>query len=310
MTAQQTNGKAFEWAIGQALVELTGYNIENSRFSATAAHAFQQISQAKKDLFYRAARRAIIHILERQPIASDQSSFGGKITFSSDATGQRGDVRDVLIHDARGVFGISCKTNHKALKHPRLSSSVDFVKKWGIHPEGCSDSYWAAVKPVFAMLAEKRRGSNGALAWEELENKADTVYWPILNAWETEINRVAALGAQEQSTLCEGIIRFIVGGNDFYKVICKSDGRLNVQAFNFGGTLPTRQAHYPTHLLSIASVNGGTYSKTLTFNRGLSINFRIHNASSKVEPSLKFDVNAIGLPEGAIHQQTFEPGDL
>jgi len=47
-------------------------------------------------------------------------------------------------------------------------------------------------------------------------------------------------------------------------------------------------------------------SKTVTFNRGYSINFRIHSASSKVESSLKFDVNAIGLPVNEIYQQTFD----
>jgi hypothetical protein len=44
----------------------------------------------------------------------------------------------------------------------------------------------------------------------------------------------------------------------------------------------------------------------VTFNRGYSINFRIHSASSKVESSLKFDVNAIGLPVNEIYQQTFD----
>lgn len=31
-------------------------------------------------------------------------------------------------------------------------------------------------------------------------------------------------------------------------------------------------------------------------NNGWQLSFRIHNASSKVEPSLKFDVQFIGMP--------------
>lgn len=52
--------------------------------------------------------------------------------------------------------------------------------------------------------------------------------------------------------------------------------------------------------------NGGQYSKTIVFNRGYSINFRIHNSESKVTPSLKFDITAIGLPANEIYQQTFD----
>lgn len=33
-------------------------------------------------------------------------------------------------------------------------------------------------------------------------------------------------------------------------------------------------------------------------DNGWQISFRIHNASSKVEPSLKFDVELIGQPTG------------
>jgi len=52
--------------------------------------------------------------------------------------------------------------------------------------------------------------------------------------------------------------------------------------------------------------NGGQYSKTVVFNHGYSINFRIHNASSRVEASLKFDIKAIGLPTSEVYQQTID----
>ncbi len=34
----------------------------------------------------------------------------------------------------------------------------------------------------------------------------------------------------------------------------------------------------------------------MTFDQGWQLSFRIHNASTMVEPSLKFDINIIGLP--------------
>jgi hypothetical protein len=49
-------------------------------------------------------------------------------------------------------------------------------------------------------------------------------------------------------------------------------------------------------LYKIDTKNGGQYSKTVVLNHGYSFNFRIHNKSKRVEPSLAFDVQAIGLP--------------
>ena len=79
-----------------------------------------------------------------------------------------------------------------------------------------------------------------------------------------------------------------------------------LQAYNFNGTLSTRRTKYPDAINTINKKNGGVYSKTIVFNHGYSINFRIHNASSRVEPSLKFDITAMGLPVNEVYQQTFE----
>jgi len=37
-------------------------------------------------------------------------------------------------------------------------------------------------------------------------------------------------------------------------------------------------------------------SKFAVFHKGWQLSFRIHNASTLVEPSLKFDINIVGLP--------------
>jgi hypothetical protein len=50
---------------------------------------------------------------------------------------QKGDVRAVVIKCKAAKIGISCKTNHDAFKHARLSGEADFVKTWGLAPAGC-----------------------------------------------------------------------------------------------------------------------------------------------------------------------------
>ncbi|WP_419234801.1 HaeIII family restriction endonuclease [Rickettsia endosymbiont of Nabis limbatus] len=102
------------------------------------------------------------------------------------------------------------------------------------------------------------------------------------------------------------LVSYLVGKYDFYKVICSGSNRVIIQAYNFNNTLNTKKTNYPNHIYAINTKNGGIYSKTIVFNRGFSINFRIHNASSRVEPSLKFDINAIGLPINEVYQHTFD----
>jgi hypothetical protein len=80
-----------------------------------------------------------------------------------------------------------------------------------------------------------------------------------------------------------------------------SDAQVEIQAFNFRNTLSVQKSKFPTKIVRIDNLNGGQYSKTVRFNEGFTINFRIHSASSRVEPSLKFDIRAISLPPRTIY---------
>jgi HaeIII restriction endonuclease len=203
----------------------------------------------------------------------------------------------------------SCKNNHEALKHSRLSGKLDFVKKWEIQSAGCGEQYWTEIKPIFDELKRIKQESKSAALWSDLDNKADRFYWPLLDAWANELNRICALGIEEQKQLCEAMIAYLIGRHDFYKVIREGANRVLIQAFNFNNTLATKRSKYPDCINAINNKNGGQYSKTVVFNHGYSINFRIHSASSRVESSLKFDITAIGLPTG-VYQQTLDVHEL
>ncbi len=307
MGTQVENGRAFEWAISNALSEKTGFPIESSDSSELANHCFFNcVSDAKRTTFNLAAKRAVEHIFAKEKNNLLKSSTSGVIKFNSDKAGAKGDVRDVLLVMPHGTLGISCKNNHEALKHSRLSDTVDFVKKWGIDSNGCSLDYWKKVHALFGELRSIRKKSSAKFLWSELENKAERFYWPILDAWESELKRIAVIGQEEETQLCKAIIAYLVGQHDFYKVICEASHSVHIQAWNFNKTLATKQTKYPNSINAINNKNGGQYSKTLVFNHGYSLNFRIHNASSRVEPSLKFDITAIGLPSNEVYQQTID----
>ena len=300
MSTQTTNGRAFEWAVGVCLKQQTGCPIASNKI---AEQAFSEISAGMQDRFRRAAHAAVSDILQRENIDEKQYKCGS-IVFNSDNAGERGDVRDILFRFGDKTLGLSCKNNHEAMKHSRLSATVDFVKKWGLHSAGagCSATYWNTVRPLFAELDNIRETSPNIL-WTNLSvDKPKRFYWPILNAWADEIDRLRE-NPEAEKQLCRALVAYLVGKYDFYKVICSSDKTVLLQAWNFNKTLATKPTKYPTFINKINDKNGGKYSKTIVFNDGYSINFRIHNASKKVEPSLKFDIKATGLPP-RIYQQT------
>ena len=46
---------------------------------------------------------------------------------------------------------------------------------------------------------------------------------------------------------------------------------------------------------------GSTNTVEMFLDNGWQLSFRIHNASTKVEPSLKFDVQFIGMPTSVLN---------
>jgi hypothetical protein len=302
---QTESGRAFEWAVGCSLSKITGAPIVPSAFSEIAVASFVKVKVETQNSFIKAADIAILHILEKEKTLL-ASSKDQKIIFNTDVAGKHGDVRDILLYVGDKVLGISCKHNHHALKHSRLSGKCDFIKAWGVDESGCSDEYWGKVKPLFAQLTKLRKDSKQTMLWNDIADKANEYYWPVLDAWGQEIQRLCNESAEKQADVCKSIISYLVGKHDFYKVICERQTRVSIQGFNFNKSLATRKTKYPDSINAINSKNGGQYSKTIVFNHGFSINFRIHSASSSVEPSLKFDVNAISLPINEVYQQTFD----
>jgi hypothetical protein len=141
---------------------------------------------------------------------------------------------------------------------------------------------------------------------DDIADKSNEYYWPVLDAWADEVKRLCNQETEKQAEVCKSMISYLIGKHDFYKVICDGPRSVALQGFNLNNTLATKRTKYPNSINAINNKNGGQYSKTVVFNHGYSINFRIHSASSKVESSLKFDVKAIGLPVNEVYQQTFD----
>jgi hypothetical protein len=299
--SQVENGKAFEFAVATAFSSLLGIEIEASRELENSANSFLRIDLEKQVRFQKSASLAVGHIkeLEAKRFGSQQPVG---IRFNSDREGQRGDVRDVVVELSDSELGVSCKTNHGAFKHSRLSGKIDFVKKWGLASSGCSQTYWNTVSPIFEELSEIRESSNGTALWSDIDQVPERFYWPILDAFERELLELTREGSDSAPEVSRNLVSYVVGKQDFYKVIDRSRaGIVEILAFNFQDTMAVVRTRVPDHVIGIDRLNGGQYSKTVRMSRGFTFNFRIHSASSRVEPSLKFDITAISLPPSEVY---------
>jgi hypothetical protein len=301
MATQVVNGKGFEWAVATVAAERLRIPLEAGKEQRHAAECFMKLSSVKQAHFRKCAEGAIAYVVEREKLPTGAT---GSVALSGDLAGETGDVRDVLIAVDGRRIGLSCKTNHEAFKHQRLSGTIDFVRKWGLGGE-CSENYWAAVGPIFAELTEIRDLSKSTTTWASIEGYQERYYLPVLKAWREELLRVAGgtdVSSQQAST---ALAHYIIGKIDFWKVVA-SKSEVRLYSFNVNKTLGTKATMLPNRIIGIDAIDGSQYSMTVHMNNGYQFNFRIHNAKSTVEPSLKFDVKAEGLPPQQIHQHTLD----
>lgn len=296
MASQVQNGKAFEWAVAYAAKQRLGVEIDDNEETRLAYACFNELSDAKQRTFRTCAEKAVAYVVDVEKLRPDRA---GGIMLSQDSAGARGDVRDVILNLNGREIGISCKTNHEAFKHSRLSGKIDFVQRWGLGA-GCSEEYWAEVRPIFSELAALRKQSSAQKKWSALGDYQARYYIPVLAAWKTELLRVAGGDDAESKLAATALCRYVIGEIDFWKVISRPD-QVRLYAFNTQKSLATNKTVLPNRILGIDNHDGSQYSLTVRMNEGYQFNFRLHNASSRVEASLKFDVQSEGLPSH-IHQ--------
>lgn len=301
-----TNGKAYEYACVISLQEIVSkYRnviIEENSSMKIARERFNSISENERNTMLKSASAGINAILTMEPRIIEDGSDDLKISLQSDDAGISGDVRDVLVirKSIDWEIGISVKHNHYALKHSRLSMDLDFGKKWFNIP--CSKDYVDEIKPYFEELKQLKEQK---AMWRDIEDKDRKFYVPILKAFMEELNRKYK---EYDSEVTKKMISYLIGINDFYKLIGIDSQRITrIIPFNMYGTLnqdakvnkPEQEVQIlelPTRIVELDFKKNSTTTLELIMDNGWQISFRIHNVSSKVEPSLKFDVQLVGQP--------------
>lgn len=309
-TNSNDQGRAYEFAwittLSKALnpIRKTGI-VRNSSYDANK-RAWNTISQDKRDLFAVSANAAVNAILELEPRMEEDNGDTLFIEFQKDENGETGDVRDIVIRrdDINWEIGLSIKHNHAAVKHSRLSHVLDFGKEW--YGVACSKQYWNDIAPIFNMLnREKSRGAN----WSDLNDKNNDVYVPLLQAFLDEVDRAY----KNNPDIAIRMFEYLVGVKDYHKIVSSDSKRVTlIHTFNLHGTLnqPSRikvsafevpVAEIPTEIITMRFKKGSKTTVEIYMDNGWAFSFRIHSASTRVQPSLKFDVQFISTPSSVLH---------
>ncbi len=317
MASQTSNGKAFEYALllefYKQLKMLTSVSITKNEPFQNAKGCFESFVEDEQDVFRNTASEAIKFLIDIEPRLSNGINEDDRLFLSivGDQAGQTGDVRDVLI--TRPVqnwqIGISAKNNHRAVKHSRLSLNIDFGEKWLGVP--CSQNYFDEIRPIFNRLADLK-AVDKSTKWTSIQNMHQEVYIPILDAFRKELMR---LDSEYPKIVAQNLVQYLIGNEDFYKVI-KGDKIAEIQAYNLNGflNLPFENVKpkakipklkLPTRLIEIVYQDNSTTTLLVSLNEGWQISFRIHNASSRIEPSLKFDINLVSAPHSLFTNHMF-----
>lgn len=303
-------GKAYEYAAIKALHDLVighrAVEMVDSESLRLAKSRFEnEIGSVKQLEMAKSAKAGIEKILKLESKILEESSSPVRLHLQADLAGIAGDVRDILIEraDVKWETGISVKHNHEALKHSRLSKTIDFGYKWYDMP--VSPDYWEKVNPLFEDLEVKRRSN---LAWSALSDKEGSYYLPLLRAFLEEIS--IALNTNSKKVV-GGLITYLLGSDDrdYYKLIHSKSPRVaKVVPFNLLGTLQKgmrdesgtdliEKLPLPTSVISMGIRPDSQTTVDILLDNNWSMSFRIHNASTLVEPSLKFDVQLSSEPK-------------
>lgn len=274
--------------------------IQNSSLEA-AKDAWDNMSSSMKDLLTISAASFVPEIFDLEPLILEDDGDCVDLLIQKDSKGEDGDVRDILIvrSGVEWEIGLSMKHNHFAVKHSRLSHIIDFGEKWYGVP--CSKHYWQSISPIFEYLQKQKVKGK---AWSELTDKAGDVYIPLLKAFIEELRNAYT----NHKELPQKMVEYLLGEYDFYKIISIDNKRLTqINSFNLHGTLNKNgkrseatfkipKVLLPTRIVSLDFKPGSDNTVELYMDGGWQFSFRIHNASTMVESSLKFDIQIIGMP--------------
>ncbi|MCP3737469.1 HaeIII family restriction endonuclease [Helicobacter pylori] len=299
-------GRAYEYAwclaLEQKLSVFKKVIVDKQNGFNACYRAYENLEKSLQERYLESAKQGVLLLLDCEPLLSEViGSSQNEITLSlqRDKLGEIGDIRDILIYFDRFCIGLSIKHNHDAVKHSRLSKDLDFGKKWlGIR---VSQNYKDTIKPLFERLENAKKEG---MLWRDFPNKEQEIYAPLLQAFKKEILRI---DENKKNKVPQKMVEYLLGKYDFYKaILLEREQKTKLEAYHFNNTLNRSVKNKPKKIIPLSKLPTRMIyfdfkpksfnTLELVLNEGWSFSLRIHNASSRVEPSLKFDIKLLSIP--------------
>lgn len=300
-------GRAYEYAwclaLEQKLSVLKKVIVDKQNGFNACYRAYESLEKSLQERYLESAKQGVLLLLDCEPLLSEViGSSQNEITLSlqKDKLGEIGDVRDILIYFDRFCIGLSIKYNHEATKHSRLSKDLDFGGKWlGVR---VSQNYKDTIKPLFERLENAKKEG---MLWRDFPNKEQEIYAPLLQAFKKEVLRI---DENKKNKVPQKMVEYLLGKYDFYKaILLEREQKTKLEAYHFNNTLNRSVKNKPKRIIPLSKLPTRMIyfdfkpksfnTLELVLNEGWSFSLRIHNASSRVEPSLKFDIKLLSKPE-------------
>ncbi|GAA7386896.1 hypothetical protein MM0345_13610 [Helicobacter pylori] len=300
-------GRAYEYAwclaLEQKLSVFKKVIVDKQNGFNACYRAYESLEKSLQERYLESAKQGVLLLLDCEPLLSEViGSSQNEITLSlqKDKLGEIGDIRDILIYFDRFCIGLSIKHNHDAVKHSRLSKDLDFGKKWlGV---GVSQNYKDTIKPLFERLENAKKEG---MLWRDFPNKEQEIYAPLLQAFKKEVLRI---DENKKNKVPQKMVEYLLGKYDFYKaILLEREQKTKLEAYHFNNTLNRSVKNKPKRIIPLSKLPTRMIyfdfkpksfnTLELVLDEGWSFSLRIHNASSRVEPSLKFDIKLLSKPE-------------
>ncbi|MCK0500166.1 HaeIII family restriction endonuclease [Helicobacter pylori] len=300
-------GRAYEYAwclaLEQKLSVFKKVIVDKQNGFNACYRAYESLEKSLQERYLESAKQGVLLLLDCEPLLSEAiGSSQNEITLSlqKDKLGEIGDVRDILIYFDRFCIGLSIKHNHDAVKHSRLSKDLDFGEKWlGV---GVSQNYKDTIKPLFEKLENAKKEG---MLWRDFPNKEQEIYAPLLQAFKKEVLRI---DENKKNKVPQKMVEYLLGKYDFYKaILLEREQKTKLEAYHFNNTLNRSVKNKPRRIIPLSKLPTRMIyfdfkpksfnTLELVLDEGWSFSLRIHNASSRVEPSLKFDIKLLSKPE-------------
>lgn len=266
-----------------------------------AKSAWETLESEDRKLYSLSAWATIELMFEKELNIDLQTCDVFRIYIKADECYEVEDVCFIVIEFDDIVWEIGFSINYKPalVKHYRLSKDVDLGEK--LYGVKYTQQYWDETNPVFSFLAEEKvKGTY----FRDIGSIEEKIYVPLLNAFMKEIKAAIV----KDACVPRRFVERMLSKYGFYNVISLDSQRvMAIQSYNiFSIFNKTNQVEEPKVLMSnielpkellyIGFKKSSKNTILICFDNGWQFSFRIHNAEDKVNTSLKFDIQIVGMP--------------